>query len=144
VEVSSVPFVLAQSGEPFLNQDRLCIDSGDNAVATSTYGANGWNSLTTGIDGNPLDTGVVDMGAHYDPNGSWILTFEADAINVTWTTHGLSDGSCVVTADGWEHEVVDGQRANGTVAHTQATDVEITIACTNAAGKMSFATVSVP
>ena len=130
----SDPFDAAASGEAFLNPFVTCVGGGDNTAADSAYTAAGldWTTLTTDIDGTPLDTGTVDMGRHYDPADVWIKTFSATVSDANWTTNAAV--SCEISND-FESSVIAVDSADlvsGTVSHGQGGTVVLTMTCQGA------------
>ncbi len=85
------PFVMAASGEVFLDQAGSCKDFGNDGIADLFFGSwNGidWRTLTTDRDTVNLDSSPVDAGRHYPPNRVWIRTFAPQSATVlNWTTN---------------------------------------------------------
>ena len=131
--LSSDPFVLAASGEVFLNQASACVDAGLDSAATAAFGSAGvWGAMTTASDGT-LDATPVDMGRHYDPVRVTITTFTADASDLTWTTSSPVpvEYYCVITndQDGTVIVVDTADLTTGIAAHGLTTGAVATMAC---------------
>jgi hypothetical protein len=93
------PFELAATGELFVSASSAVRDAGDDAVADVDVPA--WASSTNQAPSMSVDTGAVDLGAHYDADRAYLLTFSYDG-TVQWTT---SDNvtRCDLDDDGTVH-----------------------------------------
>ncbi len=108
------PFRRGLGGELFLKQvsqgdayTSACVDAGDDTdadTAVATYGLTDWRDQTTGL-ASEVDTGTVDMGAHYDPAARWYVgnSCTGTCNGVSWNNRSNSLAAVLAEAGDGDH-----------------------------------------
>ena len=134
VPISTNPFVIAASGELFLDQSGSCIDKGDNNAADISYVGTSWQKDTTSIKGTPESASTpatVDAGIHHNVNSAWIVAFSVTSTTPHVVSWLVSPGAqnCMVRDGSLDYAIPATALPSGSFSGNYASGTTITIHC---------------